>query len=492
MSSAPDPVVIAVDMGSSGVRAAAVDRQGTIRAQSSVQSSTITGDDGSSVHRTEEVWQAVVTTIRQVVGDHSPDAVVLGGTAHALITGTPDDPDPEIVLWSDTRSARAHKQLVDDGFFTYSGLTACPSHAAYWPAKVAWLRNTGHLSPSRNHLFSEKDLVLHRLTGQAVSDTATAGATGLLDAHRLDWSAEVIGRVGAPWLALPPVEPATSSRPLDGLGSAALGLPTGTPIVLGGVDGPLAHLGVSGTEDGLASLTIGTSLGVRMHAPAARIDAQGRCWSYALTADHWIVGGAGSNGGNLLCWVQKALFDGQVGVEEIIEQALALTPDRSLVFLPYLNGERAPLWRSDLSGGFLGLRPRHNRWHMARAVLDSIGCMISELSSAVFSVAGGARLAGLNGGFTASSGWAQLATDAIGCPSRLPRNDAAVLRGAAAVAWAAVDDQPIKAAPDNVGDLLTPDPATHAAIDRATSRLAAMRAALQPFTDSQGSYDEIP
>jgi sugar (pentulose or hexulose) kinase len=118
--------------------------------------------------------------------------------------------------------------------------------------------------------------------------------------------------------------------------------------------------------------------------------------------------------------------------------------------------------------------------------------MIGELSSAVFSVAGGARLAGLNGGFTASSGWAQLATDAIGCPSRLPRSDAAVLRGAAAVAWAAVDDQPIEAAPDEIGDLLIPDPAAHAAIGRATSRLAALRTALQPLTDSRGSHDEIP
>lgn len=491
MKIAHDPVVIAVDMGSSGVRAAAVDRRGTLRAQSSVQCSTITGDDGTSVHRTEEVWQAVVTSIRQVVADHSPDAVVLGGTAHALITGTPDDPDPEIVLWSDSRSARAHKQLRDDGYFSgYSGLTACPSHAAYWPAKVAWLRTTGRLSPSRNHLFSEKDLVLHRLTGQAVSDTATAGATGLLDAHRLDWSAEVIARAGAPWLALPPVEPATSSRPLNRFGSAALGVPAGTPVVLGGVDGALAHLGVCGTEDGLASLTIGTSVGVRMHAPVARIDVQGRCWSYALATDHWIVGGAGSNGGNLVSWVRQALFDGQVGVEEIIDQTLALEPDRDLIFLPYLNGERAPLWCSALSGGFIGLRARHNRWHMARAILDSIACMIRELSSAVFSVAGQARLAGLNGGFTASSGWAQFATDAIGCPSRLPGTDAAVLRGAAAVAWASVADQPIQAAPD-VGELLTPDPVTHTAIDRATGRLAALRAALLPLSDNESPHDTL-
>ncbi len=468
--------VVAVDMGSGGVRAAVLDATGATLAQCSVPCRILSGGDGRSVHLTEEVWDAVVCTVHAVSEGSTPSAVVFAGTAHALLTGTPEDPDPEIVLWSDSRSASAQAELAARGLYAgYGDITACPVHAAYWPAKITWLRSTGRLSPGRSLLFSEKDLVVHRLTGRLVADTSTAGATGLLDVGTLDWSVELLRRLDVPWLTLPPVAETTTALRLSRDGERALGLASGTPVVLGGIDGALAHIGVGGTAPGVASLTVGTSLAVRMHAAAPHRDGAGRCWSYPLARDQWVVGGAGSNGGNLMTWLRDAVFDEAEPVEEIIAGALAMPSDPGLVVLPYLNGERAPLWRSDFSGGIVGLRPGHTRWHLARAALDAVACMIHELSEAVFSLVGRAELVGLNGGFTASRGWAQLATDAIGVRSGLPGADAAVLRGAAAVAWAGIGQHPITASPDDFADVLTPDAGVHAAVEAMHARLVAVR-----------------
>lgn len=486
------PVVIAVDLGSGGVRAAAVDNHGVVLAQRQTGCATLAGTDGSAVHRTEEVWRAAVSSVREVAARIRPDAVVFGGTAHALVTGTLEAPDPRIVLWSDGRSTSAHRRLVASGFFAgYSAVTGCPSHPAYWPAKLAWLRDTGELSPTRNQLFSEKDLILYRLTGATVCDTSTAGATGLLDTRTLDWSRDLLERLGARWLQLPAVRPSTAQLSLSAAGGTELGLPSGTPVVLGGVDGPLAHLGVCGTDSGAASVTVGTSLGVRMHAASPVVDDRGRCWSYSLTPDHWIVGGAGSNGGNLVTWLRDVVFCGSVPVEEIIGNALARPSDPELVFLPYLNGERAPLWRADLAGGFVGLRARHTSWDLARAVLDAVGCMVYELSRAVSEIVSEPTLAGLNGGFTASRAWAQLVTDAMGCPGGLPSSDAAVVRGAAALARASLTGTPLRLAADDLDDRLLPDAAAHRTIRAAASRLATLRGRLMPDPDKEYSSDPL-
>jgi gluconokinase len=472
-------VVIAVDMGSGGVRSAAVNAAGQVLAQWAVDGATDTDASGRSTHRTEDVWKAVVETVRRVTPSGPVAAVCLGGTAHALVTGTLDQPSPDIILWSDTRAAADFRALEEGGFFHgYSPVTGCPPDHSYWPAKIAWLIRSGRLGRTRAQVFSEKDLVFYRLTGEAVMDTSTAGATGLLDAARLDWAEGLSEALGAPWLCLPDLAPATAWRPLSAAGAAATGLPTGTPIVIGGVDGPLAQIGVGGSKPEIASLTIGTSLAVRRASRTRLVDAEGRLWSYALAPDLWVVGGAGSNGGNVLTWLHRAVAGGQVPISELVAQALDRPSDPTLVFSPSLHGERAPLWRADLAGGMAGLRPHHDALDIVRAGLDAVSALVYELAGAVTGLAGPADFVGLNGGFTASPGWSQLAVDAAACPGGVPEPDLAVNLGAARLAWAALAGGPIVAQPSVFRSVWRPRPDSTAAIAATSHKLAMLRDAV--------------
>lgn len=470
-------------MGSGGVRSAAVGRDGRVWAASTMATTTTTNTDGASTHSASELWAAVSRTVREVVDSTAGvvDAVCLAGTAHALMTGPPDAADDDVVLWSDRRSRSAHLALRESGYFRdYASTTGCPPHSAYWPARIAWLREIDRLGPQRPWLYGDKDWVFHRLTGEFLTDTSTAAATGLLDLDRLEWSRELVARLGADWLRTAPVRAATHVAPLSRAAAKATGLQPGTPVVLGGVDGPLAHLGVGGTDPRVASLTIGTSLGLRRFSHARPAPRDGTLWSYPLAADIWVSGGAGSNGGNVLAWVESALLGQPGDTATVLRRVLERPPDPDLVFLPYLHGERAPLWDDNLSGGVVGLRPHHDAWDIARAALDAIACMAHDLGRVVRDLTGPFAFVGLNGGFTASQEWCRLVVDAVGAPGASLLHDLAVIHGAAHVARAALNGGSITAARAETGPAIHPDPDASVRIREASARLAAVRGGLWP------------
>jgi gluconokinase len=473
---------IGVDMGSGGVRAAVIDEAGKILAMANRPTPTRSGDDGQSTHSAAQLLDAVCQSIREAaeLAGQTVAAVCLAGTAHALMTGTPDAPDDEIVLWSDGRSSTAHRRLAQAGYFEgYSGITGVPPHSAYWPAKIAWLRETGRLGPDRPWLFGEKDWIFQHLTGELLTDVSTAAATGLVDLGRLDWSEEFFGRLDAGWVRTTPVRPTTEIAALTPAAAHATGLPAGTPVVLGGVDGPLAHLGVGGTDLEVASLTIGTSLAVRRFTRQRPRVGVGKLWTYPLAPDAWVIGGAGSNGGSVLTWLASKLLPPGTDIGATLARIMERDPDPGLVFVPYLHGERAPVWDDRLSGGIVGLRPHHDAWDIARAGLEAIACMTHELGQTLTEITGDFSFAGLNGGFTASKAWSQLAVDAIGVPGAAPLEELAVIQGAVHLARAAVSDAPLTAERAPTGEPIQPDPLAHQRIKTAYQALAEVRPAFR-------------
>ena len=121
------------------------------------------------------------------------------------------------------------------------------------------------------------------------------------------------------------------------------------------MDGPLAQLGAAGWDEKIATCTLGTSIAFRAATGGRSLDPNRRAWCYPVSRSLWVVGGAGSNGGNVLEWAHGIVGGGDLG--DVLRQALALPLDPGLVFLPYLNGERSPLWRDDLRGAIVGLGP---------------------------------------------------------------------------------------------------------------------------------------
>jgi gluconokinase len=486
--------VLALDLSSSGVRARAHSRALTVVAERSVDIATRVGADGASCHDLVAIMAAVREVVRPLAADPRLRivALVASGTASSLAVARLGDgaPEPlsEVLLWSDSRAMSHYPELADDLAAAY-GRTLCPPDVSYWPAKVRYLADRDGLAGgvlAGGVLAGAKDLVFAWLTGLLWTDPMSAASTGMFDSDAWRWDAALLDRAGVTAGRLPEVHEAVESAPLNPSAAGDLGLPPGLPVVLGGMDGPLSQLGAAGTRERTASCTIGTSIAVRAGSARRAADPARRTWCYPVTRGFWVIGGAGSNGGNLLTWLRDKIGLAAT-IAQLADLAFSVPSDPDLAFVPYLHGERAPLWRPDLRAAFIGLGPHHSAADLTRAVLDGLAASVLELAGAVESVAGAPARVVFTGGFFRDAQWVQLMTDALGVPAAVPVPEEATSVGAGMLAWAAVQDIPVaEVFTPGLEPVADPDPQVHEWLRAAAARLAERRRVLWPELVSSG------
>ncbi len=182
-------------------------------------------------------------------------------------------------------------------------------------------------------------------------DHAVAAATGLLNIHSLDWHEGALDMAGISRQQLPELKDAKAILPLQEGNSFSL---TATKIVLGSSDGAMANLGTHAVDASTLAITIGTSAAVRIIQDQIHLDASMRSFCYPITQGQYLVGGASNNGAQLLEWMQTKLFQYQGATKDFFEQAdqIPIGSD-GLTVLPYLSGERAPIWKEGARAVFL-------------------------------------------------------------------------------------------------------------------------------------------
>lgn len=501
--------VVGVDLGTSGVRAIVFDRGLRGVAQASRSYPVIYAAGGVAEQPLAEIMAASDECIREVAATPGIGsrirALAFCSTASSLAAfrqaagqGDGFAPASPSWLWADNRAAGQARRFGQHFGTNAYQRTGCPVHASYWPAKLLWWREHGYgpfaeglASPDIWRLGGPKDYLIYRHTGEWVTDRATAAATGLYDSQQEGWDAELVDWLGITRDWLPRVMPLTGERSLLPEVARQLGLPAEARVVVGGLDGVLVHLGMGCARTGLASCTIGTSSAVRMSSPGRFTDDKGRTWCYPIVDDLWLAGGAGNNGGNVLTWFQAlctemARFGGShaaqgdvpsaadLTVDQIIEMAMQAPPGADgLLFVPYLFGERSPLWRADLTGAFVGLSPLHGLPHLARAVLEGISIGAGGIYRALIERAGPRQEIRAGGGFTASPAWVQLQCDVLGAPVAVTATGQETATGAAMIAWHAIEAVSLQDQQGAVGvtQRFAPNPAMHDLYTRLTARL---------------------
>ncbi|HMI62436.1 MAG TPA: gluconokinase, partial [Puia sp.] len=292
--------------------------------------------------------------------------------------------------------------------------TGTPVHAMSPLCKLLWLKETEpDLFSKAARFISIKEYIWWSLFGEYKVDHSIASATGLLDIRSFDWYAESLEVAGIHAGQLSDLEPCTYSSTALLSEFRSLGLPRGLPFVIGGSDGCLANLGSSAVEPGETALTIGTSGAIRMTAPAPEYDVRERIFSYILTDRHYVCGGPINNGGNVIQWYTKGVLgkkDEDIGS---LEKEADTVPAgcEGLVFLPYLRGERAPVWDANAKGVFFGLRSIHEQRHFTRAILEGISYSLYQVGASLEETLGPIRQIYASGGFTGSKTWLQLIAD---------------------------------------------------------------------------------
>lgn len=206
---------------------------------------------------------------------------------------------------------------------------------------------------------------------------------GMMNLTELTWDKEALKIAGIREDQLSTLVPTTQIfTHCDSELALQMGLDPHTLFVIGASDGVLSNLGVNAIGKGEIAVTIGTSGAIRTIIDRPQTDEKGRIFCYALTEDHWVIGGPVNNGGIVLRWIRDEFASSEVETakrlgldpyEVLTKIAERVRPGANgLIFHPFLAGERAPVWNPDVRGSFFGLTLSHKKEHMIRAALEGV------------------------------------------------------------------------------------------------------------------------
>jgi gluconokinase len=348
------------------------------------------------------------------------------------------------ITWADNRSVKWADKLKQNqkGHALYRR-TGTPIHAMSPLVKLIWLRNEQpQLFEQAAKFISVKEYIFSRLFQQYLVDYSIASATGLMNLKELSWDKEALEIAGITEQHLSQLVPTTHIvEKISEASARELGIPVDTPIVMGASDGVLANLSVGAISPGSVAVTVGTSGAVRAVVEQPWTDPQERLFCYALSENHWVIGGAVNNGGIVFRWIRDQLGDAEVATAKqlgkdpydlLLNLAQSVAPGAGgLIFHPYLAGERAPIWDANASGSFVGLTLRHTKAHLIRAVLEGIAFNLNLVLQALQDRIGQPKSIQATGGLAKSQLWRQILADVFAQEITVPASYESTCLGAA-------------------------------------------------------------
>ncbi|WP_316816695.1 gluconokinase [Pedobacter nyackensis] len=436
---------IGADIGTGSVKILAVDLKGTVLKVIQKHYPVLSPHPGYSEQDPEEIWQAFSEGIHEIILAcvAAPISVGLSSAMHSLIlcnaSGSALAP---MITWADARSSAIAASLKETE--TGKGLyrrTGTPLHAMSPLCKLIWLKeHEPGLFRKASKYVSIKEYIWFKLFGVWEIDHSIASCTGLFNILTRDWDPEALLLAGISTEKLSVPVPTTHIRKI-----AAEPLSNKHPLsenttewVIGASDGCLANLGTGAIKTGIAAITIGTSGAVRVTGKSPVFNNDVMTFNYILDDVYFVSGGSINNGGLAIQWMIRnimGLEDDQVSYQSFFDLAAGIPAgSEGLIFLPYLTGERAPVWDADSSGMFFGLKTHHTKAHLCRAVIEGICFALQEVLAGMDQSYQDISEIRVSGGFTKSATWTQILADVTGKKVALVQNDDASAIGAAMLA----------------------------------------------------------
>lgn len=367
--------LLGIDIGTTGIRVVLHDREGRRLAEASRACGHAAPSAGLAEIDPEQWWDAVCHALAELDETHDladvAGVAVVGQAPTAVLLDDAGRAVRPAILWLDTRAAAEARELGTDAY--------------YLGPKLLWLSRHEPESVARAAVVLDAAaFVVFRLTGVAGADLSTATlTTPLFDPETRTWSADGCARVGLDPRTLPPLSSnATALGNVTPMAAGLTGIAEGTSCVLGGGDFAAATLGAGVLDEGEACLMLGTAGNLLVPRREPGRDRR-LINAHHVGVERWLsLGGTLSGGAQE--WLRHALSRAS-GVDvtsvrsalpsfEALDAEAAQVPAGSegLLFLPYLQGERTPIWDPHARGAYVGLGLRHGRGHLWRALLEGV------------------------------------------------------------------------------------------------------------------------
>ncbi|MGE5106446.1 MAG: gluconokinase [Sphingobacteriales bacterium] len=416
---------LGVDIGTSSVKAVLINAAGEIITTTQEHYGINEPEPGYREQDADMVKQATFNVIREIIS-LTPDSlkiksICFSAAMHSIMAvdqyGKPLTP---LMLWADTRSFDEADDIKygNDASAIYQRC-GTPIHPMLPLTKIKWLKkNEREIFSATYKFISVKEYITYQLIGKYVIDYSIASATGMFDIYELRWNETALWNAGIRQELLS--EPVTTTWYTDKwteTTKAELNLPANILLVIGSSDGCMSNVGSGIIPNKDLALTIGTSAAVRITSDKPFPDATESIFNYILSNNLFISGGASNNGGIVLQWLKDFFKDDKLTESNIIEKAFTVEPGcEGLIILPYLLGERAPVWDAHAKSIVHGLQLHHRREHFCRAMIEGIVMNLYSIAEKIIHQQPSIKKIIASGGFVQSAEWLQLVSDVFNLP----------------------------------------------------------------------------
>ena len=444
--------LLGIDIGTSACKVALFQKDGTVIASTNGNYNVYYPHQGWAEQNPDEWWDAVCDAVKRLLDISKVDPADIKGIGidgqswsaiaidknGSVLTRTP--------IWMDTRAKdicdRLNAEIGADKIFELSGNPLQPSYAT---AKIIWYKeNLPEVYEKIDKILQSNSFIAYRLTGNISQDVCQSYGFHCFNMRTGQWDDAMCEAMGIPRSFLPEIVPCHQVvGTVTEEAAKATGLAVGTPVVAGGLDAACGTLvaGVirPGETQELGGQAGGMSICLDTYAADPRL-----ILSFHVVPDQWLLQGGTTGGGGVMRWMEQEFGDYERSVAEekgmsslvqfnVLAEKVEAGSD-GVVFLPYMSGERSPIWDPDAKGVFFGLDFSKTKGHMIRAAMEGVAYSLKHNLDIAEGI--GAEVDELlaMGGSANSLLWTQIKSDITGKPIAVPSSDTATTLGAAILA----------------------------------------------------------
>lgn len=444
--------LLGIDIGTSACKVALFGKDGKVEAAVSEGYPVYYPHPGWAEQNPDEWWEAVCKAIWTVISSSgvSPDDIAGIGIDGQSWSAIAIDREGKVLtntpIWMDTRAQsicdRLNEEIGADKIFEVAGNSLQPS---YTTAKIIWYKeNLPEVYANIYKILQSNSYIAFKLTDAITQDVSQGYGLHCFDMRKGCWDEEMCERLGIPMNFLPEI--CNCDHVVGTVTAKAAqecGLAEGTPVVAGGLDAACGTLGAGVIHPGETQEQGGQAGGMSICMDEYKADPR-LILGYHVIPDKWLLQGGTTGGGGVMRWFEHEFADyermmkeqtGESSLNQLNEIAEKVSPGcDGMVFLPYMSGERSPIWNPYAKGVFYGLDFAKTKGHMVRACME--GVALSLRHNLEIAEEAGAKVEVLRamGGSANSHLWTQIKADITGKPIVVPASDTATTLGAALLA----------------------------------------------------------
>lgn len=446
------PYLLGIDIGTSACKVAAFDRQGNVIAAANGDYPVYYPKEGWAEQNPEEWWTAVCGAIRRVLekGKIFPEQICGIGIDGQSWSAIAIDQDGKVLtntpIWMDTRAQsicdRLNKEIGADQIFEVSGNSLQPS---YTTAKIIWYKeNLPDIYRKIYKILQSNSFIAYKLTGNISQDVSQGYGLHCFRMREGIWDEEMCRKLGIPMEFLPDIVNCdTVIGTVTTKAAKESGLCEGIPVVAGGLDAACGTLGAGVIHPGETQEQGGQAGGMSICMDSYKADPR-LILGFHVVPGQWLLQGGTTGGGGVMRWFEREFGDferaeekktGISSLQQLNEIAQKVAPGcDGVVFLPYMAGERSPIWNPDAKGVFYGLDFSKTKGHMVRGCMEGVALSLRHNLETAREAGAEVEVLRAMGGSANSLLWTQIKADITGKTIIVPSSDTATTLGAAILA----------------------------------------------------------